>query len=226
MNKTTSHLIPAMKKITHEACLPKDVWQQIPAIAIDAWHPQSSDHHPQTIAKIAWDQHALHMRFDVKDRYVCCRHLQRQGSVCQDSCVEAFLQPLTDKGYFNFEINVAGVIHVSYIVDHTRVSDGFKDFSFLTDAELDMIQIQSDGHGRIDPEITDPLDWSITCRIPFSVFEKYIGPLKIDAQTPWQGNFYKCADHSSHPHWLSWQPIGEMLDFHQPAFFGTLDFEA
>lgn len=224
LNSKASHLIPLLSNESDEQCLPLHVWQHIPAIAINCVHPRSSEHHPKTIVKIARDQHALHMRFEVEDRYVCCRHMQRQSSVCQDSCVEAFLKPLPDKGYFNFEINIAGVIHASYIADHTRVPAGFKDRTMLLDAELDMIQIRSDSHARIDPEITEPMCWSITCRIPISLFEQFVGSLNIDSTTRWQGNFYKCADHSSHPHWLSWQPVGHVLNFHQPECFGKLCF--
>ena len=37
-------------------------------------------------------------------------------------------------------------------------------------------------------------------------------------------NFFKCADDSSHPHWASWAPIGEALNFHQPQYFAPLRF--
>lgn len=225
LNSQAAHLIPLIENKTDEQCLPIQVWQHIPAITISYVHPRSSEHHPKTIVKIARDQNALHLRFEVEDRYVCCRHMQRQSNVCQDSCVEAFLKPLPDKGYFNFEINIAGVIHASYIADHTKGPSGFKDRTFFTDAQLDMIQIQSDDHGRIDPEMSDPLNWAIACRIPFSLFEQHVGSLNFDAKTQWRGNFYKCADHSSHPHWLSWQPVGDVLNFHQPENFGLLYFE-
>jgi hypothetical protein len=42
----------------------------------------------------------------------------------------------------------------------------------------------------------------------------------------WRGNFYKCGDETSHPHWGMWAPIREGFTFHQPRFFGTLHFEA
>ena len=41
----------------------------------------------------------------------------------------------------------------------------------------------------------------------------------------WRANFYKCADASVFPHWLTWSRVGlPEPDFHQPAFFGTLEF--
>ena len=42
----------------------------------------------------------------------------------------------------------------------------------------------------------------------------------------WRANFYKCADHTSHPHWLSWSVIGSgKFEFHVPEYFGTLEFK-
>ena len=54
--------------------------------------------------------------------------------------------------------------------------------------------------------------------------EPYIGTIGDVRGQTWRGNFYKCGDHTSHPHWASWSPIGEQLDFHQPEFFGELRF--
>ncbi|MCH8859253.1 MAG: hypothetical protein IID54_06710 [Proteobacteria bacterium] len=42
--------------------------------------------------------------------------------------------------------------------------------------------------------------------------------------TNWRGNFYKCGDKTSHPHWGMWSPITNRLSFHQPALFGDLVF--
>jgi hypothetical protein len=41
-----------------------------------------------------------------------------------------------------------------------------------------------------------------------------------------RGNFYKCGDSLSVPHFLSWQPIDNPTpNFHLEKFFGELDFE-
>jgi hypothetical protein len=46
---------------------------------------------------------------------------------------------------------------------------------------------------------------------------------KIGGQS-WRGNFFKCAEEISHPHWASWSPVDE-LNFHLPRCFGTIHFE-
>jgi len=37
-----------------------------------------------------------------------------------------------------------------------------------------------------------------------------------------RGNFFKCGDETSHPHWASWSPISEELNFHRPETFGSI----
>ena len=41
----------------------------------------------------------------------------------------------------------------------------------------------------------------------------------------WRANLYKCADDSSHPHWLTWAHVDNPTpDFHLREFFGILRF--
>lgn len=223
------HDIPSTACIQHwkqnTGTIPtEDDWNQIASIPIAVAHSRSTDHHPQTQVQLCWLPHMLYVHFQVKDQYVVSRVRNRQGQVCTDSCVEAFLQPRPDAGYFNFEVNISGVIHVSYVTDPTRTPTGFAGCQMLTDDQLDQIQIITDTQDPIDPEHTSPMDWQITLGIPMTLFEEYLGPMSLSTQSVWRGNFYKCADKSSHPHWLSWQPVGENLSFHTPQYFGRLCF--
>ena len=76
----------------------------------------------------------------------------------------------------------------------------------------------------VDPEIQEPTTWRLGFAIPMSFFTKYtaVNP-KLSGQV-WHANFTKCADLTSHPHWLSWIPLSK-LDFHLPDEFGELVFE-
>jgi len=66
--------------------------------------------------------------------------------------------------------------------------------------------------------------WTLRFYIPFAVFENYVGPLGEVAGQSWRGNFFKCAEDCSHPHWAAWSPVDE-FNFHLPRCFGTLRFE-
>ena len=42
----------------------------------------------------------------------------------------------------------------------------------------------------------------------------------------WKANFYKIAENSSNPHYITWSEVGiDHPDFHRPEFFGKLIFE-
>jgi hypothetical protein len=52
--------------------------------------------------------------------------------------------------------------------------------------------------------------------VVFQVMDKYVKA----------ANFYKCADQTSHPHWLTWASVDyPQPKFHLPEFFGRLVFE-
>jgi hypothetical protein len=161
----------------------------------------------------------------VSDRYVICRRTQPQDPVCKDSCAECFLQPKPDLGYFNFELNCGGAMLLYYITDPTRINGGIKGFVPVAEPLMKTIQIFHSMPRRISEEIDRPTDWTVEYFVPNGVFEAYVGPLGTPGERKWRGNFYKCADESSHPHWGSWAPIGPVLNFHVPEFFGDLRFE-
>ena len=77
----------------------------------------------------------------------------------------------------------------------------------------------------VEPELTDPTTWVVEYHVPFALFTQC-----FDAETPapgteWKGNFYKCGDRTSHPHWGSWAPVDTPNpSFHQPDFYQPLVF--
>jgi hypothetical protein len=114
-----------------------------------------------------------------------------------------------------------------YVTDPTRGPDGrFKEFEIVSAEQMERIEIfTSLPKRRAFEEIDEPVQWRLAYFVPNELFEHYIGELGPARQRQWRGNFYKCADESSHPHWGSWSPIGQRLDFHQPERFGEIGFE-
>jgi hypothetical protein len=202
-----------------------DVWFHAATAHINLFRPEGSDHHPDARAKVLYDDDGLYVIFRVFDRYVRCLTTEYQGPVYTDSCVEFFVQPKRDAGYFNFEMNCGGVLLLKYIEDCRRTDDGFEKYVDVP-AELggDIVAYHT-LRAPIEREIADPVEWRVEYAIPFSLLEHYVGPFGENSGQTWRGNFYKCADGSSHPHWASWSPIGRDLNFHAPEYFGLLEFE-
>ncbi|MGQ9584626.1 MAG: carbohydrate-binding family 9-like protein [Anaerolineae bacterium] len=199
-------------------------WSQAETLEIARFRPEGSDHRPRTLARLLHDERRLYGVFQVEDRYVRCVHRGYQVPCYLDSCVEVFIKPKEDRGYFNFEFNCGGSLLAYYIVDPARVPGGFRDYTPLPEADLREVGIYHSLPSLVQPEITEPVLWRLEFMVPFSLFEKWVGPLAPVAGQQWRANLYKCGDETSHPHWASWAPLDE-LNFHLPRCFGTIQFE-
>lgn len=203
----------------------EEAWQRAAIVTLDHFLKESSDHHPGVKVKLTYLDDILYVFFRVSDKYVLCERTQYQARVCEDSCVEFFIRPKPDHGYFNFEINCGGTMLLYYIEDATRVDDAFAKYSPVPWKLASMIDIYHSLPPRVYPEIIDDTEWMLEYRIPFTLFEAYLGPLGNVAGQTWHGNLFKCADSSSHPHWTSWAPLDGKHNFHLPEYFAPMHFE-
>jgi len=200
-------------------------WSRAEVVEISHLHAKSSDHRPRTRAKLLYDNVGVYVLFRVADRYVRCSQTQHQSHVYRDSCVEFFVQPRPGAGYFNIEFNCVGTMLLYYMANPPRGPSGkLEGYRELPPEELATIRVQHSLPDDLREEIAEPVEWWLEYFVPNALLERYVGPLEPPAQRRWRGNFYKCGDDTSHPHWASWAPI-ERLDFHQPDHFAPLVFE-
>ncbi|MCL1856701.1 MAG: carbohydrate-binding family 9-like protein [Kiritimatiellaeota bacterium] len=188
--------------------------------------PPATEHRPLTQLKLQWDDDALYGMFRVEDKYVLGAVTEFMGPVCTDSCVEFFVAPAGGKGYCNFEINCFGTLHVSHIEDPTMVpGKGFAVWRPWTIEEGNSVGIETSIKGALPEERVGDCVWTVAFTIPLSTLLSVTGAPAPAKGTLWRANVYKCADKTSHPHWLFWNPIGERLGFHQPDRFGEMRFD-
>ena len=186
--------------------------------------PEGSDHRPAVAVRLLHDGSRVSGRFEVDDRYVRAAATRYGEPVWKDSCVEFFFQPVPEKGHFGFEFNCGGVFLANYITDPARVPGGFREWKRLTEEEVSPVEVRSSLRAPVEPEIASPVSWWLEFSIPLSVLEPHVGALGNLPGRRWRGNFTKCADACSHPHWISWAPLTR-LEFHAPGEFGELAFE-
>ena len=197
-------------------------WKNIPAAALTHYMGQKPEHFPGTGVKTAYDNEGVCVMFRVEDRYTRAVAEHHQDNVFEDSCVEFFFTTGTDisKGYFNLEMNCGGIMLFHFQTERE------KNRIIIPQQACEDIAIVHSLPRRVDPEIQVPVTWTVAYRIPIRLLEKYT---KVALPAPgvrWRGNFYKCGDKTSHPHWLTWSPVNVPLpDFHRPEFFGILEFE-
>lgn len=199
----------------------KPAWRAAETTSISLFMGDRPEHFPSTQFRLLYDDKNIYVIFRVEDRYVRAVATQDGGRAWEDSCVEFFFTPGDDPklGYFNFETNCAGArwwhYHPAAGGDH-----------FLTPEELAKPELAHTLTGPIDPEITTPQTWVVEYRFPIEILTRHTQAVPPAPGVRWRGNFYKCGDKTSHPHFLTWSKIVKPKPaFHSPEFFGTLEFE-
>ncbi|WP_198439706.1 carbohydrate-binding family 9-like protein [Pareuzebyella sediminis] len=186
--------------------------------AIDLINWDTFSYQPKVHFRIAHNGKAIWLKFYVEEEFILAERSETNSATHRDSCVEFFIDPLQDGNYYNFEFNCIGTTHLAYGPDR-------KDRSFI-DAKLikDQIKTMSSLGDKPFEEKGGGHSWEMTVVIPAIVFSHSD---EIDLQNlKAKANFYKCADDTSRPHYLTWNAVGtERPDFHQPVYFGNLVFE-
>src|SRR5262245_25252266 len=116
------HYRPHLPELISEWTAPE--WQLAEVAEITHFRPESSSHRPRTKVRLLGSGMGLHGIFHVQDRYVRCIRQNYFDDVWKDSCVEFFVQPKPQSGYFNFEFNCGGALLCNYILDPTRIPNG------------------------------------------------------------------------------------------------------
>jgi hypothetical protein len=199
-------------------------WARAATAEAGHFRPESSAHSPRTLVRLLHGRDGIRGVFHIDDQYVRSTRTGYLAQVWKDSCVEFFMQPRVDRGYFNLEMNAGGAHLCYYVEDSARTPAGLKKFTPLPKEDGCQIQVRSSLPETVEPEVREPLGWELNFFIPFAVLEKYVGTLGGISGQSWRGNFYKCGEDLSHPHWASWAPVDE-LNFHLPRCFGAIHFE-
>lgn len=139
------------------------------------------------------------------------------GKVWEDSCCEFFCSPADDNLYYNLECNCAGTL----LLCCGQNREGRERASMEV---LDSIARWSSLGRKPFASRDGYFSWHMSLIIPVSAFFRS-GVRCLDGKTI-RGNFYKCGDKTTAPHFLSWSPIYLLKpDFHRPDFFGEIHFE-
>lgn len=154
----------------------------------------------------------LYIRYLVRGNSLRALAELDDSPVYLDSCVEFFMKSVDSDKYYNFEFNCIGTCDASF-----RESREVKES--LTPEQYALIQRHSSLEKRTFEEKKGVYSWELIVSIPFVVMG--LDPNNLPEKI--LGNFYKCADGTSFPHYLSWNPIDlPKPDFHCPQFFGEI----
>lgn len=177
--------------------------------------PESFPYAPEANAYIAHSGECLSILYEVKGLDLRALELEDNAHSWENSCCEFFVGVPGSGDYMNFEMVCNGSLLVAR-------GSGREDRVKLPSEKVAQIVRMGSLERKIYDERDKEFSWSIFIRIPF---ELIVGEGNTVPDTL-QANFYKCANKSAHPHFLSWNPIKTPApDFHRPEYFGTLILE-
>jgi len=194
----------------------KKAWKKANTAVISNFIREVPVFRPVTEVKMRYDAENIYVIFRVHDRYVRCVTNKINGPVWKDAAVELFFCPDTSKPnqYFNLEINCGGTALLGFRANKP------------TEEDIRSIVIAHSLPEIVDPEITDPVVWTLEYKLPLAMLEKYADITRPAKGVRWKANFCKIAENNSNPHHMTWSPINAPKpNFHMPQFFGTLIFQ-
>lgn len=205
-----------IKKI-NESSIGADIWERIPAAAIETTPWDENGYRPKSEARAFYTEKAFHVQLKSFEKEIKAVYRNMNDDVYKDSCLEFFLNPNPegDTGYMNFEINPVGAL----LLGLGRERNGRKllnvDFRGIFDIKTSVNEENLKNY-------TGPF-WSVEFTIPYEFIRGIYGPLEFESGWKMKGNFYKCGDETVYPHYLCWNNILRSdPDFHVPEYFGTL----
>lgn len=172
---------------------------------------------PEVSFRIAHNDEAILLQYAVHENELLAAVTEDNGAVWTDSCVEFFVSFDRGEHYYNAEFSCIGKALLGYRKVGERTIHASQQVMQLIE--------------RLPSLGTDPIvktkgdfSWTLTLVIPISAFWK--SHLKNLSGVEARGNFYKCGDNLSTPHFVSWSVIDTPKpSFHQPPFFGQIVFE-
>jgi hypothetical protein len=169
-----------------------------------------------------YDADNVYVIFRVKDQFVKSIVTEYNGNVSGDSCVEFFFSPDSAEPlkYFNLEINAGGTPLIFY------VTKALTEFVKLQAPDIKQIEIAHSLPSVVDPQIAEPVTWTIEYRIPLSMLKKFSNVTNPAPGVIWKANFYKTGSRTSNPNYITWNFVDNPRpNFHLPQFFGVLKFQ-
>lgn len=167
---------------------------------------------PEIDVVVAYTPDTLFLKYYINETSHLATYRASNDPVFKDSCVEFFIAVGNSGNYYNFEFNSLGTCLASYGKNrHDRLK-------LAPDIITEMnSRVKWINHSPA----THQFEWELTVTLPVSVF--CFDDIRFQPLQQYHVNFYKCGDDLPEPHYLAWSPVrSEVMDFHQPHFFGTL----
>jgi len=195
-------------------------WSAADRMLIDEYPWYAGGAKQETDVALLYDDEAVYVLFVCEDRHICSVETRPNGDVYKDSCVEFFANPApaAGGGYFNFEANCCGVVHLGF-------GEGRGNRRLADEGVHARIQVATSIPTDTKDESPNDDGWWLAAKLPFETLSEFAGvQVKPAAGDAWRANFYRCGGKTD-GQYACWNPITvQRPDFHRPECFGTLEF--
>lgn len=190
----------------------KSLFMNLPLNRLDCLNwAEDYPYKPGVSFRIFHNDEFLFLEYDVREKCTAALEVTDGKDVYRDSCVEFFVQPEGDGHYYNFEWNAIGTLCLSRRTGRLDPGDAPAEV-------LESVYRVSTYDRRPFEEIKGDNRWVLRIAIPVRAL--FGGELSTWHGARLRGNFYKCGDALSTPHYVTWAPISTPTpDYHRPEFF-------
>jgi hypothetical protein len=189
-------------------------WEEVPPLPPLVRTEDGASAEQATRVRVAWDDAALHVRFECADRHAWGTLRQRDDPLWQEEAVEVFLAPgeADPVDYLEFEVSPRGVLFDARIHNPTSLRADLR-----ADVAWDCPGIRWEAGSGAERQ-----DWWAVLALPWSGF---LGRPEGPPPPVWRANFYRIERPSDGPaEFSAWSPtLVRPADFHKPARFGVVE---
>ena len=191
-------------------------WDEIPPLPPLVRSEDGTPAGQATTVRVAWDDAALHVRFDCVDDHAWGTLTRRDDPLWQEEAVEVFLAPgeADPVDYLEFEVSPRGVLFDARIHNPTSLRADLR-----ADVAWDCPGIRWEAGSGGERQ-----DWWAVLVLPWSGL--LTNSFRSTAPPPvWRANFYRIDRPAGAPaEFSAWSPtLVRPADFHKPARFGVLE---
>lgn len=185
-------------------------WNDIPTLEVSEimWLPDAGIGMKQ---QLCYDDTAIYVHQMAIESNIRAEEKEQLSAICNDSCMEFFIDFAGDGRYFNFEINSIGNMYLGFGKERA--------------SRMRMILKKPVERFEIKTSLTDD-GWEVFYKIPMDFIRTFYPGYELCSGTKVRANCYKCGDKTVVPHYLAWNPLTiDTPDYHRPQDFGEMIFE-
>lgn len=160
----------------------ESIWKNTPSTTLDYFYRvEKPEDEQQTTFRMLWDTEYLYLFYEMKDKFLNAREVNRDGAPYFDDCAEIFLIPAPESldTHFGFEINIYKASN-----DFIFFNDYYQNNHVVFHPFNPKFDVEVSYQGTLNDNSDIDQGWTMELAIPLSSFGTFanVVPVKKGAQ--------------------------------------------